>query len=104
MILGIEKELAVFIQAVLTGNLLYLAYCVLRVFRRIIKHNLFLVSLQDLLYWIATGCYLFAKIYQTSNGMIRWYFVVGVLLGGILTHCTIQKIVKKYIAKRKKRE
>ena len=104
MILGIGKELSVFVQAVLAGNLVYLVYCVLRVFRRIIKHNLFFVSLEDILYWIATGFYLFVKIYQTSNGTIRWYFVVGVLLGGIITHCIIQKIIKKYIAKWKKRE
>jgi len=46
---------------------------------------------------------LFIKIYQTSSGAIRWYFVVGVLSGGILTHCIISKIVKKYLAKFKKK-
>ena len=104
MILGIEKEMSVFLQALLAGNLIYLVYCVLRVFRRMIKHNLFFVSLEDIFYWVATGLYLFVKIYQTSNGTIRWYFVVGVLLGGIITHSIIQKIVKKYIAKSQKRE
>lgn len=104
MILGIEKELSVFLQAALAGNLVYLVYSVIRVLRRIIKHNLFFISLEDLIFWIGTGIYLFIKIYQTSNGSIRWYFVIGVLAGGILTHFFICKIVKKYIAKWKKRE
>lgn len=104
MILGIEKELSVFLQATLAGNLVYLVYCAIRVFRRIVKHNLFFVSLEDILYWIGTGLYLFVEIYYTSNGTIRWYFVVGVLLGGVITHCIIRKITKKYIAKRKKKE
>jgi len=104
MILGIEKELSVFLQAALAGNLVYLAYLVIRIFRRIIKHNLFWVSVEDAVYWIATGFYLFYRIYQTSNGTIRWYFVLGVLSGGILTHHIIFKITKKYIDKSKKKE
>lgn len=103
MILGIEKELAVFLQAALAGNLVYLTYSVIRVVRRIIKHNLFFVSLEDLIFWIGTGIYLFTKIFQTSNGSIRWYFLIGVLTGGILTHIIICKITKKYIAKREKK-
>lgn len=103
MILGIEKELSVFLQAALAGNLIYLVYSAIRVVRRIIKHNLFFVSMEDLIFWIGTGIYLFIKIYQTSNGSIRWYFVIGVLAGGILTHFIICKIAKKYIAKWKKR-
>lgn len=103
MILGIEKELSVFLQAALAGNLVYLVYSAIRVVRRIIKHNLFFVSLEDFVFWIGTGIYLFVKIYQTSNGSIRWYFVIGVFAGGILTHFIISKITEKYIAKWKKR-
>ena len=52
MMSGIGAELSVFLQAILTGNLVYLTYCVLRIIRRIIKHNLFWVSLEDILFWI----------------------------------------------------
>ena len=104
MILGIEKELSVFLQAALAGNLVYLAYLVIRVFRRIVRHNLFWVSLEDALFWIAMGFYLFSEIYQTSNGTIRWYFVLGVFAGGMITHHIILKITKKYIEKSKKKE
>ena len=104
MILGIGKELSVFLQAVLAGNLIYLVYALIRVMRRLWKHNLFFVSLEDLIFWIGTGIYLFVRIYQTSDGIIRWYFVIGVLLGGILTHFIISQISKKYIAKWGKKE
>lgn len=104
MILGIEKELFIFLQAVLAGNMVYLLYSMIRVVRRIVKHNLFFISLEDLFFWLGTGIYLFVIIYRTCNGSIRWYFVIGVLVGGILTHLIICKIVKKYIAKRKKKE
>lgn len=104
MILGIEKEIFTFLQALLAGNLVYLSYCVLRVFRRIVRHNLFWISLEDMLFWVAVGFYLFLEIYRANNGTIRWYFVLGVLIGGFLTHRIISKITKKYIDKSKKRE
>ena len=104
MILGIEKELSVFLQAGFAGNFIYLLYSVIRVLRRLWTHNLFFVSLEDLFFWIGTGIYLFIKIYHTSDGIIRWYFVIGVLLGGLITHFIISQISKKYIAKRRKKE
>lgn len=103
MILGVEKELFAFIQAMLAGNVVYLMYLAIRVFRRIVRHNLFWVSLEDALFWIATGFYLFLEIYQTSNGSIRWYFVLGILVGAILTHCVVSKFLKKYIDKSHKK-
>lgn len=104
MILGIEKEISVFLQAMLAGNLLYLVYCAICIFRRIIRHNLFFVSLEDFFYWIGTGVYLFLEIYHTSNGSIRWYFAFGVAIGGLLSHYIIRKIIKKYVDKTKKTE
>jgi uncharacterized membrane protein YraQ (UPF0718 family) len=103
MVWGIEKELSTFLQAILAGNLVYLVYSMIRVFRRIVKHNLFFVSVEDLFFWIGTAIFLFIKIYQTSNRSVRWYFVIGVLIGGLLTHFLIYQIVKKYIAKREKK-
>lgn len=99
MILGIEKEVSVFLQAILAGNLLYLVYCAICVFRRIIRHSLLCVSLEDMIFWLGAGLYIFSKIDQTSDGNIRWYFVLGVLCGAVVTHCIIQKIRKKCIAK-----
>ncbi len=97
MMHGIEKELSGFLQAVLAGNMAYLIYSVLRVVRRIVKHNLFFVSLEDAMYWIGMGVYLFVQIYKTSNGTIRWYFVLGVFIGGIATHYIISKILKNIL-------
>ena len=101
---GIEKEVFIFLQAILAGNFVYLCYAAIRVVRRVVKHSLFWLSVEDIFFWIGTGIYLFIKIYQTSNGNIRWYFVLGVVLGGVVTHCIVAKIVKKYIAKFHKKE
>ena len=104
MILGIDEELSVFIQALLAGNLVCLVYEAIRIFRRILRHNLFWISVEDLIFWLGTAMYLFIKIYQTSNGIIRWYFALGALVGGSITYWILEKIAKKYLAKRRKKE
>ena len=104
MVFGIGKELSVFVQAILSGNGVCLTYYSLRVFRRILKHNLWVIFFEDILFWVSTGIYLFVKIYKTSDGSIRWYFVVGVLVGGIITYFFMEKIMKKYVAKTKEKE
>lgn len=104
MILGIGNELSVFIQAVLAGNLVCLVYYALRILRRIVKHNLLAISLEDIVFWLWTAIHLFVQIYHASDGSIRWYFVVGVSIGGIVTYCLMEKIMKKYVAKLGKKE
>lgn len=92
--LGIGEEVSVFLQAVLAGNIILLVYCCLRVFRRIIRHGLFWVSMEDFLFWLWTGFYLFGKIYDTSDGSIRWFFVTGILAGGLCSYFLMKLFVK----------
>lgn len=92
--LGIEVELSVFLQSMLAGNIVFLVYCCLRVFRRIIGHGLFLISVEDFFFWLWTGLYLFGKIYDTSDGSIRWFFVAGVFAGGACSYFAAHFFVK----------
>jgi len=92
--LGIGEELSIFLQAMLAGNIVLLVYCCLRVFRRIIRHGLFWVSVEDAFFWLWTGLYLFGKIYDTSDGSIRWFFVIGVFAGGGCSYLVMQFFVK----------
>lgn len=93
--IGIANELSIFVSACLLGNLICLVYYALRVFRRLVKHSLFWVSIEDLIFWVGTAIYLFMEMYRTCGGSIRWYFVLGVLVGGIVTYKIVKKVVDK---------
>ena len=99
--LGIEKELSIFVSACFTGIYVCLIYFAIRVLRRIVKHSLFWISIEDLVFWIGTGIYLFIEMYRTCAGSIRWYFVLGVSVGCMITLKVAGKI-QKGIAKRDK--
>lgn len=96
---GIANELSIFISACLLGNRFCLIYCGLRVFRRLVKHSLFWISIEDFAFWIGAGIYLFLEMYRTCTGSIRWYFVLGVLAGGLITYWLAQKLMKKVVDK-----
>ncbi|MCI8638808.1 MAG: hypothetical protein HFG41_06620 [Coprococcus sp.] len=82
--LGIQIEFAVFNHAILTGIFIVSVYLGLRVLRRLIGHALWVINLEDVLYWIFAAGYLFVQIYHTSDGMIRWYFVLGLVIGMLI--------------------
>lgn len=100
--IGIANELSIFVSACLSGNLICLVYYVLRVFRRLVKHSLLWISIEDLVFWVGAGVYLFMEMYRTCSGSIRWYFVLGVLAGGVATVRIVQKFTKKILIKQKK--
>lgn len=81
--LEIGEEVSIVLQAFLSGNIVYLSYSAIRILRRLIRHSLFFVSLEDFLFWIGTGLYLFLEMFNTSDGSIRWYFVLGVVVGSL---------------------
>lgn len=82
--LGIGEEFAVFIHAILTGIFVTAVYFSLRMLRRIFSHALWIINLEDAVFWGFTAIYMFVQIYHTSDGNIRWYFVLGVVFGSLI--------------------
>ena len=91
---GIEKELLVFVVAVLSGASVRLAYRCLGCFRDIIPHSLLLINIEDILFWIGSAVYLFIQIYQTNSGSISWHFILGAALGAILMTLFVKRCEK----------
>ena len=73
----------VFLAAVVSGAIVRLIYQCIRCFRRIVSHTLAAIGAEDMIFWLGSAVYMFVQIYHTSDGSIRWYFVLGVALGTI---------------------
>ena len=82
--MGIGKELFIFLLAVLAGAIVRLAYRCISCLREVVHHAYWVIELEDLIYWIGTAIFLFVQIYYTSSGSVRWYFILGVGIGGII--------------------
>lgn len=91
---GIEKELITFVVAVISGASARLIYRCLECIREMFTHSLVVTGIEDVLFWIGIALYFFVQIYQTSNGSIRWYFILGIVVGVFLATILLRKIKK----------
>lgn len=83
------------LHALFTGVLITAVYDGLVILRRVVPHNRFIESLEDLIFWIFCAVYVFLWLYRESNGTLRWYAVVGAVAGMFLYKKTISGIVVK---------
>ena len=63
------------------------------------------IGAEDLIFWLGSAVYMFVQIYHTSDGSIRWYFILGVALGVILMWVFLnreEKLFKKIYGKEQK--
>lgn len=103
--LEIREEVMIFLLAVIAGAVVRLSYRCICCFRSIVRHSLYAVEIEDMLFWIGAAVYLFVQIYHTSDGSIRWYFILGVALGAVLMSVFLrsaEKLYKKIYGAKKK--
>ncbi|WP_343207963.1 spore cortex biosynthesis protein YabQ [Anaerolentibacter hominis] len=85
-----------FLVSGIWGIILSVAYDLLRIFRHLIHHSNFLTGVEDLLFWIVSGCLVFRMIYLENNGEIRAFAFIGLLIGA-LCYFSVTKGLKKII-------
>lgn len=84
------------LHALIMGIFITFVYDILRIFRRIVSHNSFFVSLEDLGFWIYCGAEVFLLMYHESNGTLRWFAVLGALVGMMLYKKLFSPFFVKY--------
>lgn len=100
--LGIGSEAAVFLCAVLTGIVVFLCYQILGLLRKLFRHSLLAVNLEDFLYWLVVSAYIYSRMYRTTYGSVRWFFVLGAVCGAAGAYF-VKYECKKIAGKYKKR-
>lgn len=86
------------LYALLMGVFITFVYDLLRIFRRVIPHGSFLVSLEDIGFWIYCATEVFLLMYHESNGTLRWFAVLGAMVGMFAYKKLISGIFVKYIS------
>ncbi len=94
----ITIELQFFATSILWGVLILLVYDFLRILRRIIRHNVFFVTAQDLIFWALASIFIYAMIYVKNNGTIRGFSVMGIVIGMVLYHYIFSDWIVKLIS------
>lgn len=108
MSMTIRYELQLLFASLTVGICLMVVYDCLRVFRILIPHGNFWTGIEDAVYWAGSSITTFLLLFQQNDGILRWYAILGVLMGMMLYNMTVSRIlirllkkVEKYLTIRK---
>ncbi len=96
---AITIEVRFFLISILCGALVLLVYDVLRILRRIIKHNYFFIAVEDLIFWVTAGIFIFVMMYRENDGIIRSFSIMGMAIGMVLYHYILSGFIVYIITK-----
>lgn len=95
MINSLYDQIKILIIFAITGIIIGLLFDFFRIQRKVIKTFDFITYLQDALFWILSGIVLIISIMNFTNGEIRSYMILGIIIGVVLYF----NIFSKYIMK-----
>lgn len=98
MIISAEvlEEIRLFANSVVLGAALTFLYDGFRIMRNVFKHSIFWISVEDMLYWIATAIFIFISLQKENNGVLRWFIVGGAAIGMFLYKSSVSRFYVKY--------
>ncbi len=94
----IVEETLLMYHSVLLGVIVAVIYDIIRIFRRIVIHNRFFLSLEDILYWVFCAWEVFYLLYRESSGVLRWFAILGIALGMFLYMISISRFVVYFVS------
>ena len=91
----ILQQAYLFLIYLISGILIGILFDIFRILRKSFKTQDFVTYLEDILFWIFTGFFLLFVLFKFSNGEIRLYSLLGLVLGSICYMLTISKFFIK---------
>lgn len=80
----IINEVYFLADSIVMGIIITFVYDFILIGRRVVRHNLFCISLEDFIFWAACAVTVFYMLYEENNGILRWFAVFGAALGMLL--------------------
>jgi len=90
---NIVNEITFFLHSFFMGIIITFVYDGFLILRRLVRHSNLLISLEDMLFWIACAIGVFYMLYEENNGILRWFAVFGAALGMIAYKKSISSLV-----------
>ncbi|MBQ8040537.1 MAG: spore cortex biosynthesis protein YabQ [Lachnospiraceae bacterium] len=81
---SIYQEIQFLFYSLCLGVIITFVYDNIRVLRRVLRHNNFFVSLEDLLFWVVAAIAIFLLQHKENNGVFRWFSIIGAFVGMLL--------------------
>jgi spore cortex biosynthesis protein YabQ len=87
----VTNQAVLFLIFVINGIAIGLLFDVFRILRRTFHTSDMVTYVEDILFWLLTGCILLYSIFTFNQGEIRLFLFIGILLGCILYLLTFSR-------------
>lgn len=91
----LQSQISILLIFCLTGLCIGLLFDFFRIQRKLFKTHDFITYIQDILFWIISGIILIFVIMKYTNGEIRIYMILGIIIGFFIYFCLISKYIIK---------
>lgn len=95
----IRQEIALILFMVSGGMIIMLAYDLLVVIRELVRRTQLLITLEDIIYWVAAAVCTFYVIYRINEGVIRGYAAAGLIGGAVLFQWSVGSRMVRFLIK-----
>ena len=93
LILSMSEQARTFFILIGAGIAAGFVYDIIRILRRIARHGLILIQIEDLLYWIILSVFIMLILLWDNNGVLRFFSVIAPVIGMILYFCLISDFI-----------
>lgn len=87
----INTQLYILSIFLISGILIGIFFDLFRILRKSFKTPDFITYIEDIIFWLLTGCFLLYLLFTFCNGEIRIYQIIGIIIGGITYFLTLSK-------------
>ena len=87
------------LKALAAGAVLAAAYDVIRILRMTVRHRIYLISAEDLVFWSISSVAVFFFILFENDGKFRMYMAAGMIAGAMIYNMTVGRLLMKMVGK-----
>ena len=88
-----NNQAYIFIVFTAVGIVIGLIFDLFRILRKTIKTKDLITYIEDIMFWIITGIIIIYSMYIFCDGELRFFMIIGLILGSIMYLLTISKYV-----------
>lgn len=94
--INISSEVYLFLHALIYGLLTGTIYDLFKIKRMVFKSNKMIVLIDDVLFWTIMGIIFIFATHSVYNGELRFYLLVGLVLGIVLYTFILSETIVKF--------
>lgn len=90
-----SNQAYLFIVFTIVGIIIGVLFDIFRILRKTFKTNDIVTNLEDVIFWIITGIIIVYTMYVFCDGELRFFMILGIIMGTIMYLITLSKYVIK---------